>query len=293
MRSLVAPFSLLILMACTPSADVTEGSSSSGKSINAEAPFIWANKTFPKTIHISTDFTADEISNITEMGTSWKTAVADQKTFFAVGSPGNNNYNINDTDGVFGVYKATNWPADVSDDALAITQLFGRRYNVGTASEYVSTIEADILINYKAGSMAFTYDVLDNGIDEGFDLRTVVLHEMGHFLGLQHIPTYYDRPDAESLLNRDDYKATSVMYPSVSSTEEKRIPQLKDKNALVSKYDIGGAGAASAMVAANRYQPANSDPGKNVKIVIELKASGECLHKEDGAVVRRHQIKLK
>jgi hypothetical protein len=47
------------------------------------------------------------------------------------------------------------------------------------------------------------------------------------------------------------------------------------------------------MVAANRYQPANSDPGKNVKIVIELKASGECLHKEDGAVVRRHQIKLK
>jgi hypothetical protein len=225
------------------------------------------------------------------MATAWKTAVAGQKTFFAIGSTGNNNYNINNTDGILGIYKATTWPSDVSEDALAITQLFGRRYNVGEATEYVSIVEADILVNYKPGLYGFTYDTVDNG--PGYDLRTIVLHEMGHFLGLQHIPTYDYRPDSESNLGRAAYKETSVMYPSVSSIEQKRIPQTKDINALVNKYNIG-SGATPAMVAsADRYRPQNNDPGKNVKIVIELRASGECVHKENGAVIRRHQLNLK
>ena len=116
---------------------------------------------------------------------------------------------------------------------------------------------------------------------------------MGHFLGLQHIPTFYDRPDSESHLGRDAYKATSVMYPSVSSSEEKRIPQSKDINALVNKYSIGGGGASAITAANARFVPKNSDPGKNVKIVIELRKDGECLHKENGVVYRRHQVKLK
>ena len=291
MRPLLALTSLILIAACTPSADVTSGSSTNAK-VNAEAPFIWGNKTFPKTLRISSSFTADESATMTEMAEAWKTAVADQKTFFSIGAPGNNNYNINDTDGIFGIYKATTWPSDVSDDALAITQLFGRRYNVGTSDEYVSIVEADILVNYKPGAMSFDFDVLDNGIDEGFDLRTIMLHEMGHFLGLQHIPTYYDRPDAESHLTRDAYKATSVMYPSISSIEEKRIPKTKDINALVNKYNIGG-GAAAMAIASSSYSPKDNDPGKNIKVVIELRASGECIHKEDGVVLRRHHIKLK
>ena len=85
----------------------------------------------------------------------------------------------------------------------------------------------------------------------------------------------------------------SRLVPSVSAAEEKRIPKTKDINALVNKYSIGG-GAGGAMVAsAAVYQPKNNDPGKNVKIVIELRKSGECIHKEDGAVIRRHHLKLK
>ncbi|MBA2404560.1 MAG: hypothetical protein H0V66_07305 [Bdellovibrionales bacterium] len=293
MRPLLSVLSLFIVVSCNPSPEVTESNSTSN--INEEAPFIWGNKTFPKAIKISTAFSASENASVTEMGTAWKTAVSDDKTFFSFAA-GNNNYDITDTDGILGVYKATTWPSDVSEDALAITQLFGRRFNVGKANEYVSIVEADILVNYKPGPQAFTYDTLDNGIDEGFDLRTIVLHEMGHFLGLQHIPTYYDRPDAESHMNRDTYKATSVMYPSVSASENKRIPQAKDIAALTSKYNIGGGsggGGVSAIVAASRFQPMNNDPGKNVKIVIELRATGECIHKEDGAVIRRHHLNLK
>jgi hypothetical protein len=292
MKSLLAIFTLLIIVACTPTADVTQGSSS-GKAINQEAPFIWGNKTFPKTVHISSSFSASENLSFVEMATAWKTAVSNEKVFFAFGPTGNNNYNINDTDGVLGFYKATVWPADVSADALAITQLFGRRYNVGSADEYVSIVEADIIVNYAPGGSAFTYDSLDNGIDEGFDLRTIVLHEMGHFLGLQHIPTYYDRPDSESAMSRTDYKESSVMYPSVSSIEEKRIPKTKDINALVNKYNIGGSAASALIAGATAFRPMNSDPGKNVKIVIELRKNGECIHKEDGVEGLRHHVKLK
>lgn len=290
MTSLLALSTLLVLIACTPSAQITEGSAS-GKAINEETPYVWVNKTFPKTIRISSSFDATETALMLEMGVAWKTAVSDQKTFFANGAVGNNSYNLNRTDGIFGIYKATTWPADISDDALAITQLFGRRYNIGSANEYVGIVEADILMNYQPGINQFDYDILDNGIDEGFDLRTIVLHEMGHFLGLQHVPTYSNRPDSDLALSYSAYKATSVMYPSISSLEEKRIPQTKDINALVNKYNIGGGGGAIA-ASAPVYEPLKDDPGKNVKIVIELRKSGECIHKEDGVQTRRHLIKL-
>lgn len=290
MTSLLALFTLLFLIACTPSPEVTSGSSTGA--INEEAPYIWVNKSFPKTIRISSSFDATETTIMTDMGTAWKTAVADEETFFANGAVGNNNYNLNNTDNIFGIYKATTWPADVSDDALAITQLFGRRYNLGEVNEYVGIVEADILVNYQPGINAFDFDVLDNGIDEGFDLRTIILHEMGHFLGLQHIPSYSNRPDADLGLTYANYKLSSVMFPSISSLEEKRIPQTKDINALVNKYNIGGGGGA--MVASNSaFKPNKDDAGKNVKIIIELRKSGECVHKEDGVVVRRHPASLK
>ncbi len=283
----------MFLIACTPSPEITDASSSSA-AVNEEAPYIWVNKTFPKSVRISTSFSPAEKDAITQMGTAWKTAVSDQKTFFST-SNGNNTYNITKTDGVFGIYKASTWPSDVSPDALAITQLFGRRYNAGETNEYVGIIEADILVNYKPGPFAFSFDSLSDGTDEddGFDLRTIVLHEMGHFLGLQHVPTWGHQPVSDPAGDRDTYKASSVMYPSINQSEDKRVPQTKDINTLVNKYNIGGGGAPAMVAAAALFQPKNNDPGKNVKIVIELRKSGECIHKEDGAVIRRHHVKLK
>lgn len=290
MRPLLILSTMLILGACTPSAEVTSGGSTNGKNINAEAPFVWKNKTFPKTVSISSAFDTDEVTAITQMSTAWKTSV--NKQFFEYGARISNLHNLEEPDGVMGIYKTTDWPGDVDDSALAITQLFGRRYNIGDSDEYVAIEHADILINYKPGPYAFDFDVLDNDIDEGFDLRTVILHEMGHFLGLNHIPAYYDRPDAENDLSREQYKATSVMYPSISSIEEKRIPQQKDKNELINKYNISGTSGVAGIAGNERFRPKGSDPGKNVKIVLELRTDGECVHKENGAIFKRHSIKI-
>jgi hypothetical protein len=294
MRSWFGLFTLVLLGACTPSSEVTSGSSSSGRSLNAEAPYIWGNNTFPKTVRIANGFSDTEVANITEMSTAWKTAVSN-KTFFTYGARTSDNYNISSPDGILGIYKASTWPSDVSPDALAITQLFGRRYNIGSESEYVSIEHADILVNYSTDEYGniFDFDTVDNGIEEGYDLRTVVLHEMGHFLGLQHIPTYWYRPEGEEFVTQADYKASSVMYPSINSLEEKRVPQTKDINALINKYNISSGGAAAMVTTVSGHSPLNGDPGKNVRITIELMASGECLHKEDGALVKRHQVQYK
>lgn len=295
MRPLFILSTLLVLGSCTPSAEVSSGSSSS-KNINAEAPFIWKKKTFPKTIQISSAFDDDEEQAIEDAAAEWK-AAAGNRNWFSFGANTNNAHNIESPDAVMGVYKTTSWPSDIDEDALAITQLFGRRYNVGDADEYVSIEHADILVNYQPGPYAFTFDSIDENpapVDQGFDLRTVIVHEMGHFMGLSHIPSYYDREEKYDDMDRDDYKELSVMYPSISSTEEKRVPQLLDVNALLLKYPLS-SGGAHAMVSEQeeRFKPKSADPGKNVRIVIELKKDGECIHKENGAVFKRHSLKRK
>lgn len=289
-------FALFLLAACNGGGDVTSGSSSS-KAINQEAPYIWGNQAFPKIIQVSSSFSdPKEVEAIQDMATAWQTAVGNTE-FIRLGNTIGNAFNINEDDGVMGFYKATTWPSDISGDALAITNLFGRRYNIGKSNEYVKIVEADIIMNYsldRYGDRNYDFDYDLSGSTAGYDFRGVVLHEMGHFLGLQHIPVYSDRPDDEWNLSSSQYKATSVMYPSVSSSDAKRVPKQKDINALAYKYGIGGSGVGAVAASANKiYRPENGDAGESIRVVIELRKTGECIHKHDGAVVKRHHVNLK
>lgn len=252
-------------------------------SINSSAPYMWGDQNFPKTLQISSDFSAAEVTNFTDMATAWELALENKVNFFDFGARTpeiSSSVNNLDSlyDGVMGIYKTTSWPVDVSASALAVTQIFGRRHNVGSSSEYVSIEHADILINYDIHS----FDTVDSG--PGYDLRTVVLHEMGHFLGLQHRASSYPRSD-------------SVMYPSIYSYETKRAPKSVDTADLAYKYSVSlstalaSSGAIVSDSVLPKYVP--KDIGENVKILIELNRNGECIHKENGAEVRRHQIQLK
>lgn len=276
MRILSLTF-LFLVVSCIP----TKETITTSASVNKLAPYKWSSVSSPKTISIASSFTSSEVTNIVEMSSAWKSAV-DGKEFFIYSERTpeiTNSLNSMDSllDDVMGIYKTTNWPASLYRSALAVTQIFGRRYNIGSDSEFVKIEHADILVNYDD----HRFDTADSG--PNYDLRTVILHEMGHFLGLNHKSEKSD-------------KNASVMYPSITSDVNKRFPKDIDIADIASKYNItlssGVSPTARSLVRRPtvRYEADPQDPGVMVKILFELRADGECVHKIDGAIYERHHI---
>lgn len=258
---------LIFTVSCVPSSKTEEVSSGAA---NKNAPYVWGSYYSAKSVQISENFSAAESTAITEMSTAWKTAV--NKTWFdhSSGTTSEKSLTISSLnqlyDSVMGIYKTTDWHDALPSTALAVTQIFGRRYNTGTSSEFVEIEHADILVNYDNFDF---YTGTKSGYE--YDLRTVILHEMGHFLGLQHKTS----------------GSNSVMVPSVGHATVNRAPKSIDASDLETKYNLGStANPAAARVLAQTYQ--KQSDGSPVSILIELHASGECIHKEDGVVVERH-----
>lgn len=269
MKTTIALFVILLLASCN---STKQASTSGGSITTASANYLWQSS-FPKSFRVSSDFSAAENTNIEAMGNQWESSLSNKIDFFSYGSRITNNNNPV-ADGIFAIQKSTDWYYTDYPDALAVTQIWGTIYNRGTASAYTVIQEADILMNYEF----FKFD--DPTITYDYDLRTVMLHEMGHFLGLQHVEKTSDRTQ-------------SVMYPSIYYTEIKRIPKSRDIADLASKYNVTlGALSANAIVA---EKPAlvPMDAGQPVSIVIELKANGDCVHHQDGVEYERHHVKLK
>ena len=266
---------LSFLISCNQK--IAEETTTTTAAINSSAPYLWANRSFPKAVHLSANFKENEINNIVAMSDAWKTALQDKRTFFAYGNRTpeiSNTLNNLDSmlDGVLGIYRTENWPPALPGSALAVTQIFGRRHNIGTPNEFVNIEHADILINFDIHD----FDSTDSG--PNYDLRTVILHEMGHFLGLTH-KSYSSNPDS------------SVMYPSINSSTSKRAPRQVDIMDLAEKYGIslsGGGTVNSAIVDKNRYVVDPRDAGEPVKILLELHADGECVHRINGKIKERH-----
>lgn len=279
MKTLLFVPILFSLVACnaTKTEEVTTGGV-----VTSSTPHIWSNQTFPKTIYISEDFDLDEYDNMVDMAAKWDVAVEGKKNFFTVSSTRvtektdtiSSSDNLKDS--LFAVYKVRKWPKDLTN-ALAVTQMFGVLYNYGESDEYYSVVHADILVNYSTW-----YNFYSDDSKSGYDLRTVVLHEMGHFIGLNH----------QSVPKAD--KAKTVMYPSISGGEEKRTPQPLDQVTLASQYNItlsSSSGSSQMTTARKEYKP--RDAGTEVKMQIELYPDGECVHRMNGKVVNRHPASLK
>lgn len=266
----------LLILSVLLSCNAQKAEKTSTGAINSDAPYKWSSS-FPKTIRISQQFDDDEADAIRLMSDAWSDSVDNKRNFFVYGADTsektNNLSNLDNLyDSVMGVYKSANWPDSLPGSALAVTQIFGRRYNVGDDDEFVAIEHADIIVN----DDFYDFDTTDTG--SGFDFRTVVLHEMGHFLGLQH-----------NSIGRN----STVMYPAIDPTEAKREPKPADISDIARKYSISMGATTMSAPKPDRYQIKATDKGRPVKILLELHATGDCIHTVDGKEFERHSISLK
>ncbi len=172
-------------------------------------------------------------------------------------------------DGEFGIYWHSTWFADISTSVLAITTFRGIRRQIETANEWVEIIHADIVVN---GLHNFSADPLDSTT---YHLPSVLLHELGHFIGLVH--QLDGRP--------------AVMAPSLSRVDSYDTPFLADDEALQGIYSssinsVSGLDSRRKGVRSKREK-------KEDQIVqgwIELHTDGTCKHYQNRHLIKKHSF---
>lgn len=162
------------------------------------------------------------------------------------------------SDGLNGLYTLSKqeWEkAKFGDMTLGVTILLGRTNNEG---QYIIH-EGDILINDAQAVR--------------FNLGTILLHELGHFLGLQHLVT--------------DDKLDTVMYPSIGTLDIKQTPTAIDKRTLANLYQLGSSSTPNS-----RRREISDGSGSEIRVVFELGADKNCRHLINGELVHSHTVDL-
>ncbi|MBF0315194.1 MAG: matrixin family metalloprotease [Oligoflexia bacterium] len=198
-----------------------QSGSGGGNGSASNAPVVrWNANAFPLNIAISDNFTPEESAAAEEVSQEWEQAFDDYHHLFRFSpyAPTPSGYNkFSDfRDGVMGIYKNDRWFPSQYADALAITQFFGHRINPGREDEYIELDHADIILN--ARYFSFTLDT-EYPVYNRYDLKTVVLHEMGHLLGLPH--------------SEDN---TTIMAPSITYSTVRNTLSSKDRYNLQKNY---------------------------------------------------------
>lgn len=235
----------------------------------------WSASALPLNIKLSRDFQTDYTSDGTpgylnpleKMAKVWNDATAPTKTLMTIPFGDTTIRSYSSTGGYrdseIGIYKAHNWFSNVSSSALAITQFFGV-VSSGLGGQYIELTHADIIVNYDNYGGRLTMD--NNPLVE-FDLPTVVLHEMGHLMGLCH-----------------ENKKPSIMAPYYLTTQQSL--QAFDADIIKDIY-VDNAITPLPLLAKN-MNALKSKPGTEVQGIIELRSDGKCIHSIDGKVVYEH-----
>jgi hypothetical protein len=242
--------------------DMYGGAVSSGI-FGGSTPAYWPQSSFPINLKVSTSFTGDENTGIQAMAEEWDSSAGVNMLTTSQSTTDPNHTNLsNYLDSEFGIYNSTVNATEMPAMALAVTQIYGYERSSSGIS-YVEIIHADIIVN------DFNWNFSTNNTVNTYDLSTVILHEVGHFLGLYHYTE----------------TSSSVMYPTISSLSVNHALEAVDKNNIMDKY-TGHRNPAHARVP-------NRPNDKVLKAILELRADGECVHTVNGKVVTTHHIDIK
>jgi hypothetical protein len=214
-------------------------------------------------IKVSQSFTAEENSAIRSMGAQWNQATS-ARTFFAfVGSTSEKAGNSADDyldDNEFGIYKSSSWLSGYDTATIAITQYAGRQDGDDVILE-----KADIIINAR--------DYRFDGSSGSIDLPSVIIHEMGHFIGLDH---------------QMDPSIGAVMRPTIKRGETRNSLTDDDRDAVHSLYDKWSYSKALSIEddENNRYSSNKMKTGAIITGVIEIRIDGTSIHRENGKIIK-------
>ncbi len=172
-------------------------------------------------------------------------------------------------DSIMGIYRSDDWNYGQSSYTLAITQYFGYIRNSGSPGEYLELTHADIMLNYRDN------DFSTKPYPGEYDLQSVILHELGHFIGQKH---------------QFDWDIDSIMQPYLDDGEIKRSLSAYDEATVRGSY-------AGYIAGLQPFFGAGADrgerDGEEVSGIFELRKDGHCYHWQDGKLVHVHSSRLK
>lgn len=241
---------------------------------NDSTPLSWnpiALQSTPLDVKISEDYD-DEIENnihpALAMMTTWNNTI--NFNFFNVSGSFVANKDLDSLasyqDGELGIYKSYKWFDDVTSDAIAVTQYFAYRRDSPFGGSYYEIVHADIILNYSD----FSFSKTTPAHPLMYDINTVLLHELGHLLGLSH---------SSSL--------SSVMFPSLSEGEMKRTPSNQEKSKLSLLYK----GQVSALTKGTMPSSGAMGTEENPILyrgIIELSPDHKCRHYFNNKLEQEH-----
>jgi hypothetical protein len=233
--------------------------------LSQNLPKRWALSSLPINLKVTSSLDTDSFNSIAAMGQQWNDANSEDVDFFnTTHTAVEKNYAHADTylDNEMGIYNLTSWPEPLPSEALAVTQTFSNVKTDAFGNKYVEVFHVDILINNEH------HNVNNVKTFGSYYLQTIMLHEMGHTLGLRHY---------------SDYEYSSVMVPSISTLHSFNTLYAYDVDTINNKYYGVSEGSGRVMAATARAEDVRIESslieGTNIiRTIYEIRESG-CPHK--------------
>lgn len=236
---------------------------------SAEVFGVWGQNKLPLNLKIADSFDNSQIVLMEDMANEWEVAADNIIDFFNISPSPVSNLAYTDLDDFYdnemGIYYSANWYPELGRNVLAITQYFGFQKEV-KGKLIVDLVHGDIIINFR--DHRFSNNLSNNS----YDLPSVVLHELGHLLGLPH---------------ERNWLLASVMQTSLPKQYIERQTYVRDREVLQDNYiDLNSSSFINALTTSDHR-------GELVKGIIELRADGSCVHKVNEKILYQHQIQLR